>query len=167
MGNLGALNTKVHADDTRAQIRDCFRKWGVKDFDIIRQQRNHNGHEGARIEYYANSQRQSMGCDRFWDYRTNLRALYLILNALRLAAERGILEELARAALAMLPEAKRKRPAWEVLGIQPDAPLDVAEAVYKALAKKHHPDAGGSDEAMKELNEAFEAFRSDANNGPA
>jgi hypothetical protein len=32
--------------------------------------------------------------------------------------------------------------------------LELIEAGYKALAKKHHPDAGGSDKAMTEVNES-------------
>jgi len=48
---------------------------------------------------------------------------------------------------------------YEVLGIRPDAPLDVAEAAYRARAKKAHPDAGGRDDEMRELNAAIESIR--------
>jgi DnaJ-class molecular chaperone len=115
------------------------------------------------VEFRVNSNRQVLSCDNWFDYKTNLRALYLALDATRKAAQRGILEQFAQAALAMLPEAQRKRPAWEVLGLQPDAPPEVAEAAYKALARKYHPDAGGTTAKMQELNDAIEAFRGERN----
>jgi hypothetical protein len=44
-----------------------------------------------------------------------------------------------------------------VLFIAVDAPLEVVKAAYLALAKVYHPDRGGSEEAMRELNLAYEA----------
>ena len=41
----------------------------------------------------------------------------------------------------------------------PGAPLDVAEAAYRALAKKAHPDAGGDPERFRRLTEAIEWIR--------
>jgi hypothetical protein len=40
------------------------------------------------------------------------------------------------------------------LHISKDAPREVIEAVYKALTRLHHPDKGGSEEKMKEINAA-------------
>lgn len=43
-----------------------------------------------------------------------------------------------------------------VLGVMPDAPIEVIEAAYRALAKKHHPDRGTGDTAkMQEINQAY------------
>jgi hypothetical protein len=36
------------------------------------------------------------------------------------------------------------------------APLEVIRAAYKALAKTHHPDAGGDVATMQQLNSAYE-----------
>jgi len=47
----------------------------------------------------------------------------------------------------------------EVLGVREDVSLEVAEAAYRALARQRHPDAGGSNEAMQELNHAIEEIR--------
>lgn len=44
-----------------------------------------------------------------------------------------------------------------VLFIAPDAPIEVVKAAYKVLAWAYHPDRGGSEDAMRELNEAYEA----------
>ena len=40
-----------------------------------------------------------------------------------------------------------------------DAPLRVIKASYKALAATAHPDKGGSEEGMKELNDALERIQ--------
>jgi hypothetical protein len=45
------------------------------------------------------------------------------------------------------------------LCITPEAPLEVAEAAYKALARLHHPDVGGDTEIMQALNEAIATFK--------
>lgn len=49
--------------------------------------------------------------------------------------------------------------AYAVLGVSPDAPDEVVKAAYKALARKHHTDLGGSEEKMKKINEAFEHIK--------
>ncbi|MFW6125493.1 MAG: J domain-containing protein [Chloroflexota bacterium] len=45
---------------------------------------------------------------------------------------------------------------YQVLHLSPSAPDDVVKIVYRHLSKKHHPDAGGSSEAMARLNGAYE-----------
>jgi len=44
---------------------------------------------------------------------------------------------------------------YRVLGILPNAPDEVIKAVYRALAKKHHPDAGGDPKLFRALSEAY------------
>jgi curved DNA-binding protein CbpA len=51
------------------------------------------------------------------------------------------------------------RNPYEVLEIRNDASLKVAEAAYKAKVRRLHPDAGGSHEHMKILNQAIEEIR--------
>lgn len=48
----------------------------------------------------------------------------------------------------------RVQTHYEVLGLHPSATSDVVEAVYRALAKKHHPDKGGDKSTMARINEA-------------
>jgi hypothetical protein len=47
------------------------------------------------------------------------------------------------------------REACARLCITPQAPLQVAEAAFKALAKLHHPDVGGDTATMQALVEAL------------
>jgi hypothetical protein len=45
--------------------------------------------------------------------------------------------------------------AWDVLHLKPTAPPELVTAAYRTLAKKCHPDTGGSNERMRELNKAY------------
>lgn len=155
MPRVGHLKTSTPRSQTEKEIRDVFRKWPeVQAFDV------RVGLTDAEVLFTVNGKQQRLACDRFGDPGTNLRALYLALDATRKAAQRGILEELAAIATALLTPGVIERPPHEVLGgIAASASLAVAEAVYKTLAKERHPDAGGSDAAMKELNRAIEWYR--------
>jgi hypothetical protein len=72
--------------------------------------------------------------------------------------KRGIAEVL-QSAYMQLGEGVSQKSAYEILQIMPDAPLEVAEASYRARVKAAHPDAGGSAEAVIELNEAIKSIR--------
>jgi hypothetical protein len=45
---------------------------------------------------------------------------------------------------------------FAVLHLLPSAPREVIDASFRALAKSCHPDAGGTDAAMRELTEAHD-----------
>lgn len=47
---------------------------------------------------------------------------------------------------------------YQVLQVTPDAEPEVIQAAYRALARKHHPDVGGSDARMSMLNSAWETL---------
>ena len=46
-----------------------------------------------------------------------------------------------------------------ILGLLPEADLEVATAAYRVMAKRHHPDHGGSAGRMRQLNWAIEQVR--------
>jgi hypothetical protein len=48
---------------------------------------------------------------------------------------------------------------FAVLHLLPTAPPELIEGAYKILARLHHPDRGGSTEAMQALNEARDALK--------
>ena len=95
--------------------------------------------------------------DRFERPVDNLWALAIGLDAVRLNEMRG-LDDVARQVYQALPAPKQRDP-WETLGLRPDADAETIDAVYRSLAKRRHPDAGGSAEAFKELNDAYEAVK--------
>ena len=49
-----------------------------------------------------------------------------------------------------------------VLGVPPTASADEVAATYRRLAKEWHPDRGGGDERMAEINAAYDLLRSTA-----
>ncbi|HEY6736973.1 MAG TPA: J domain-containing protein [Candidatus Saccharimonadia bacterium] len=44
---------------------------------------------------------------------------------------------------------------YELFGLEPNATAEQIRHAYRAAAKRHHPDAGGTPEAMDLLNEAY------------
>lgn len=44
---------------------------------------------------------------------------------------------------------------YDILQVSPSADPEVIQAVYRRLARKHHPDANGDAEMMKSINEAY------------
>jgi DnaJ domain len=51
---------------------------------------------------------------------------------------------------------------YAVLGLSTDATPDEVAAAYRRLAKEWHPDHGGGDERMAEINSAYELLRATA-----
>lgn len=50
---------------------------------------------------------------------------------------------------------------YRTIGVLPEAPLEIAEAVYQRLVRTHHPDVGGNAERMREINLAMEKVRAE------
>ncbi|MBI2435597.1 MAG: DnaJ domain-containing protein [Candidatus Hydrogenedentes bacterium] len=49
--------------------------------------------------------------------------------------------------------------SFRLLGLAPSATLEEVERAYRQKAKKHHPDLGGDDDAMRALNEAYNLIK--------
>ncbi len=47
---------------------------------------------------------------------------------------------------------------YDILGVKKDASADEIKKAFRRLARKHHPDAGGTEEKFKEINEAYEVL---------
>lgn len=47
---------------------------------------------------------------------------------------------------------------YDILGVPRTASADEIKKAFRKQARKHHPDAGGSEERFKELNEAYEVL---------
>jgi hypothetical protein len=114
--------------------------------------------EGVAIYFQRKGRPIAMACDRFHDAEGNMRSLTLALEAMRQLERHGggTMMERAYEGFAALPAPKRW---WEVLGVSPDCTPQDIQAAYRALARKAHPDAGGTHAAMAELNSALDAAR--------
>lgn len=108
--------------------------------------------------------------DRYLTPAENLQAIHHIIEARRTELRHGTLQ-LVRAsfqgfkALPPPPGSKPKRPWWDVLQVRSDASKEAIEANYRSLARTRHPDAGGSQEAMSELNQARDDAMKESTHG--
>lgn len=104
-----------------------------------------------------------IACDKFNTLGGNIRAIQLIIEGRRREERYGTTAMIESAWSAF--EVKALPVAYEpwhiILEVAPDCPLEVAEAAYRALARKAHPDAGGTDFAMSRLNVAIDNARQD------
>lgn len=98
--------------------------------------------------------------DRYLSVAENLQAIHHIIEARRVELRHGTLA-LVRASFAgfaALPAPRDWRAVLELpQTVRPS--LDTIEDQYRRLAKIRHPDAGGSGEAMAELNRARDDAR--------
>lgn len=99
--------------------------------------------------------------DRYNKIQDNLQAIHHCIEAERVKLRHGGIN-LVRAAFrgyAALPPPASKKPWWEVLEVEERCALDTAEEMYRRLARKHHPDAGGNADKMSELTIAIAEAR--------
>lgn len=120
---------------------------------------------GIAIYFSYKGKPMVMAADRYLTTAANVRSLGLAIEAMRQLERHGggQMMERAFAGFTALPPPEGstpKRPWWEVLRYPADpAEREVlsapeVEARYRSMAKKAHPDQGGSDEAMAELTQA-------------
>lgn len=118
---------------------------------------------GVAVYFTWRKQRRVFACDKWNCVADNIAAIALHIEAMR-GQERwgvGSLERAFTGYTALPPPFEW----WIVLGQRERVDLDIAEAIYRALAKRFHPDqVEGDVERMAELNRAIEAARLENNN---
>jgi hypothetical protein len=166
------LTTRKSWADTRGALRETFRKWHVTDWEIV----NENPNKAEQQSYlqtdtqrlvmlrftHPSGKPMELAMNRQGRAVDNLRVLYLAVEAIRLNEERG-LDAVMREAYLQLPGPAVQVDPWKVMGLRPDADDQMIEDMYKMLAKRRHPDAGGTAEQMAELNAAYERVKAERN----
>ena len=111
---------------------------------------------GAAIYFTYKKNQMCFACDRYKTVKENLTAISKTIEALRGMERWGASDMMERAfhGFAQLPESTGRD--WsEVLNLTGhSATRDQIEAQFRLLAQTRHPDRGGSDSAMSELNAA-------------
>lgn len=161
------LATDLSWARTQDDLAETFRLWDVNRWSIHCKlarrfaDRSYQTREERRVELRYVKQRHEvyLEMDRQERAVDNLRVLYLAVEAMRLNERRGLAEVIGEAYLQLPPGSPRVHDPYEVLGVRPDTDMEVIEAAYRALAKKLHPDTGGSVEKMQELNTALERIK--------
>jgi len=160
------LTTKFGWHEIYRKLSITMKKWEVHSWDVnepagVRNPRDYNQSEEDRrviIDYKLRGKNIRLIMDQQNTARDNFRVLTIALEAMRMNERRGI-GEIMESAYLQLSGAVANQTPYEVLGIMPDSPIDVAEAVYRAKAKIAHPDQGGSKEQMAALSKAIEDIR--------
>lgn len=128
---------------------------------------------GVALYFTRRGKPIAMACDRWTRVADNIAALAAHIDALRRIERYGVgsLDRAFHGYKALGAPGEGPKRFWrEVLMIQSDdrewiakslpaGELARAELAYRHLAKKHHPDNGGSAEKMAELNAAIAEAR--------
>jgi hypothetical protein len=115
---------------------------------------------GVAVYFQRNGNPVVFACDQYDSVRENVLAIAKTIEALRGIERWGASDAMERAfkGFAALPEPERVTPWNEVLGFNalqvPALDSDLIEMRYKRLAQERHPDRGGDEKAMQELNRA-------------
>jgi hemin uptake protein HemP len=126
----------------------------------------------AEIVFDRSGQRYVFRCTKYGNNLDNLRAAQLTISYLwRAMEEYGVVSESKRLeqvfsqfflGFAATPDdsvlllGNGKALWWEVLGIKRESNRQEVGNAFRALAKVHHPDAGGNAEDFRRLREAYE-----------
>jgi hypothetical protein len=100
-----------------------------------------------------------IACDQWRRVKDNLRAAGLAIAALRMLKRTGASQILDRAFVGLTAlAASNPVRTWREVFDWGNRPLnrEYLDSMYRTLAQLRHPDRGGSDEAMRELNAAYE-----------
>lgn len=113
---------------------------------------------GVAVWFQMDGQWVAFGVDRFPDPAANVQAIHHIIEARRTELRYGglaIVRQTFKSFLALpAPAAKH----WsEILGVPRNAVREEINTAYRRLAGERHPDRGGSDAMMAELNAARDA----------
>jgi hypothetical protein len=111
---------------------------------------------GVAVYFTLKGKALSMARDIYWTPWENIRSLILAIDAIRSIERHGgsTMMERAFAGFAAIAPPNWKKPWREVFGVQPDWRGDITN-LYREKAKNRHPDMGGSDTLMAELNVAY------------
>jgi len=109
--------------------------------------------KGVAVYFLRRGRQMVFACDRWDKVEDNMRAVEKTIDAIRGIERWGASEMMERAfqAFEALPAPKS---CWEVLGLFPGASREAVQQAYRDKARAAHPDAGGTDAAMAELNRA-------------
>lgn len=163
----GNLQTTKGYGESVADLCDIFRKWRVAEYHIPTMRDTAADGGKVTLTFKMDGEWIELACHKFtWGRDApakNIRALVGALDAFRLADERGIANFRAKIVQGFkaLPggipaAAPQARDPNAVLGVAPDAPLEVKKAAWRALIQIHHPDHNGDAGKFKEIQEAAE-----------
>ena len=111
---------------------------------------------GVSVYFQHGNKALAMCSDRYTNAASNLRSLGLAVAAMRQLERHGggAMAERAFNGFLAITGPSWKKPWREVFGVKADWRGDI-QSLFKIRARARHPDMGGSDALMAELNVAF------------
>lgn len=118
------------------------------------------GDPGVAVWFVWDAMQVCIAVDRYSTVAANLQAIHHIIEARRVELRHGTLALVRATFTGFQALPAPDAPDWRVVlslpsGVSLDK--DAIEHAYKTLARRHHPDHGGSTQAMAELNSARDA----------
>lgn len=115
---------------------------------------------GVAVYFQLQGEPHCLPCDTYDDVAQNIAAIAEHIKATRAIERHGVasVREMF-SGFAQIPAQAGQRAWWAVLGLTQSATLMEIEAAYRKLARELHPDHGGSDTLMAELNQARDEAR--------
>lgn len=112
---------------------------------------------GVAVYFRYKGKDMVFACDKYRYTRENIYAIGKTIEALRGIERWGASDMMERAFSGFKAlSAAASKPWWEVLAVNRSSSRDVIESAFKNRLRVCHPDAGGSHDAMAELNAARE-----------
>jgi DnaJ-like protein len=115
---------------------------------------------GAAVYFKRKGKELCFACDCWVKLTDNLHAINLTIGALRGIARWGTgdMMEAAFTGFMALPAPGQSSgdSPWTILGVAVNATEEQISEAYRTLAKKAHPDAGGSHEAFNRIKTAYD-----------
>lgn len=117
---------------------------------------------GVAVHFVLNDRALTMARDAYWTPFENMRSLVLTIEGMRQMERHGGSFMMAKAFSGFVAIAPPdwKKPWREVFGLAKVPTENISKATinnrYRELARARHPDAGGSEQLMAELNVAYE-----------
>jgi len=164
--------------DTIVQLRYLFDAWGVKGTEW---QVERNGYEEetvvsgrvrrrwitaqpptVMVSYYRQGQWQHLRCARYETYDANLRAIYLLLERMRISEGHGVTYGGLTSSQELVPVGvgpSRRQQLLSALHLATDAPFAVVEAAWRRLVRNASDE--GDDNQVKLLNNVFNELKSE------
>jgi hypothetical protein len=115
---------------------------------------------GIAVWFLWEGEWRCIAVDRFTRPEANLQAIHKIIEARRAETRYGTLHMVRAAFTGFLALPGGEVVDWrKILGLGANATLVQVEEAYRARLDTAHPDKGGTDEAMSELNAARAAAK--------
>lgn len=156
---FGARGGGMHMDDAIFDVEHelgMLRASGVV-ISYNRRTGDQSGDPGVAVYFeLPKLGKHTLACDRWRRPADNLRAIALHIEALRGQERWGVgTIAAAFAGYKALPAVGQAPVWWRVLGFTSRPTADAAEAKYRELIRRHHPDLGGNSDQAATITAAW------------